>query len=140
MRTWRLTVLAGALVLALGARPSVGSAAVCPSAPRPLAQELRHELRVDPHRLFAVRSRARFTAPAVRAGVYFVSGDIGAAVATWAVNARAWRTGRGLIVAVDERARAVSPHRWRVSPRRYGISRRADGYARSRNCANPTRR
>ena len=101
----------------------------------------RGELR----RLFALRSRASFSGkdPQVRAGVYLVSGNIGVAVFTWAVNAQAWRTGRGLIVAVDAETRAVSPRRWVVSPRlldeRYGISEQTDGYARARACANPTR-
>jgi hypothetical protein len=79
----------------------------------------------------------------VRAGVYFVSGDVGAAVATWAVNTDAWRTGTGLIVAVDQQARTLSPQRWDVNRRRleqrFGISRHTDGYARARACANPTR-
>lgn len=80
----------------------------------------------------------------MRSGVYFVSGNIGAAVFTWAVNVEAWRTGAGLIVAADRETRAVSPRRWVVSPRlleeRYGISEHTDGYARARACANPTRR
>jgi hypothetical protein len=124
------------------------SSSVCPRAPRRLAAALRHGIRHGDwlQRLFAIRSRASFSGRAaeVRAGVYFVSGDIRAAVATWAVNAKAWRTGRGLIVAVDAEARAVSPRRWHVRPRRlehrFGVSRRTDGYARARGCANPTRR
>jgi len=108
---------------------------------------LRHEIRRggELRRLFAVRSRASFAtkAPAVRAGVDFVSGAVGAAVATWAVNTRALRTGAGLIVAVDSEARAVSPPRWDIDRRRleqrFGISRATDGFARARACANPTR-
>ncbi len=79
----------------------------------------------------------------VREGVYFVSGNIGAAVVTWAVDVQAWRTGTGLIVAVDRQTRAVSPRRWVVNPRqrdrRFGIGPHTDGYARARACANPTR-
>jgi hypothetical protein len=96
-------------------------------------------------RLFAVRSRSSFAGKAseVREGVYFVSGNDGAAVFTWAVDVQAWRTGRGLIVAADAQTRAVSPRRWIVRPEllnaRYGISERTDGYARARGCANPTR-
>ena len=92
-----------------------------------------------------MRSKASFAGKAaeVREGVYFVSGNNGAAVFTWAVNAQAWRTGAGLIVAVDPQTRAVSPHRWVVNPElleaRYGISERTDGYAEARGCANPTR-
>jgi hypothetical protein len=120
---------------------------VCPRAPHPLAQALRREIRRggELRRLFAVRSRASFAtkAPAVRAGGYFVSGDVGAAVATWAVNTRAWRSGAGLIVAVDPEARALSPPRWDVDrrrlERRFGIGQGTDGFARARECANPTR-
>jgi len=108
---------------------------------------LRNEVK-DGHglqRLFALRSRASFLGKSaqVRAGVYFVSGNIGPAVVTWAVDARAWRTGKGLVVAVDSETRAVSPRGWIVSPRqlqaRYGISEHTDGYAQARACANPTR-
>jgi hypothetical protein len=127
------------------ARPT--SSGICPSAPRRLAAALRHGIRRGGRlrRLFAIRSRASFAgkAPEVRAGVYFVSGDVGARVAAWAVNTRAWRTGAGLIVAVDAEARALSPSRWNVDrrrlERRFGISRGTDGYARARACANPTR-
>jgi hypothetical protein len=129
------------------AHPGSASSRVCPPAPDALATVLRDgmwrgsELR----RLVAVRSGASFSgkAPEVRAGVYFVSGSIGPAVVTWAVNKQAWRTGAGLIVAVDRQTRAVSPRRWVVSPRllqeRYGISEQTDGYNRARACANPTR-
>ena len=92
-----------------------------------------------------MRSKASFAGKAaeVREGVYFVSGNNGAAVFTWAVNAQAWRTGAGLIVAADPQTRAVSPHRWVVDPEllaeRYGISERTDGYTQARACANPTR-
>lgn len=119
----------------------------CPPAPRPLADVLRQEVRGGERlrRLFALRSKADFSrkAPAVREGVYFVSGNMGAAVFTWAVNAQAWRTGTGLIVAADGQTRAVSPRRWVVDARdlgrRFGISPHTDGYARARACANPTR-
>jgi hypothetical protein len=96
-------------------------------------------------RLVALRSRASFAGKAaeVRTGVYFVSGNIGAAVFTWAVDEQAWRTGTGLIVAADRETRAVSPRRWVVGPRlleeRYGINEETDGYTRARACANPTR-
>jgi hypothetical protein len=120
---------------------------ICPPAPRRLADILRQETRNGDRlkRLFAVRSNADFSdkAPAVRDGVYFVSGNIGAAVFTWAVDTRAWRTGQGLIVAADVQTRAVSPRRWAVNPRqlgeRFGIDPHTDGYARARSCANPTR-
>jgi hypothetical protein len=109
-----------------------------------LRKGVRHtgELR----RLFALRSKASFSGkdPQVRAGVYFVSGNIGAAVFTWAVNVRAWRTGAGLIVAADRETRAISPRRWIVGRRRleerYGINEQTEGYGRARACANPTRR
>jgi hypothetical protein len=82
-------------------------------------------------------------APDVQQGVYFVSGTIGGAVFTWAVNVQAWRTGAGLIVAADSETRAIS-RRWIVSSRlleeRYGINEQTDGYGRARACANPTRR
>jgi hypothetical protein len=121
---------------------------VCPPAPKHLAAVLRKGMRRtgDLRRLFALRSRATFSDkdPEVRSGVYFVAGNIGAAVFTWAVNVEAWRTGAGLIVAADRETRAVSPRRWVVSPgeleERYGIGRRTDGYARARACANATRR
>jgi len=158
-------VLAAALGLALGAlacgsgeaepsptrasdgQPRDVSSGGCPRAPEALAAVLREGVRRrgELRRLFALRSRASFSGkdPQVRAGVYLVSGNIGVAVFTWAVNAQAWRTGRGLIVAVDAETRAVSPRRWVVSPRlldeRYGISEQTDGYARARACANPTR-
>jgi hypothetical protein len=166
MLATRLPVLAGALGLMVGAagcggperdssaqsptsdaqRAAVSS--VCPRAPRELAAVLRKGLRRggDLQRLFALRSRSSFSDkdPEVRSGVYFVSGNVGAAVFTWAVNVPAWRTGVGLIVAADGETRDVSPRRWVVSPRllekRYGISERVDGYARARACANPTRR
>jgi hypothetical protein len=166
MLATRLPVLAGALGLAVGAagcgRPERDASAqnppsdaqraavssVCPRAPRELAAVLRKGVRSgsELQRLFALRSRASFADkdPQVRSGVYFVSGNVGAAVFTWAVNVPAWRTGAGLIVAVDSQTREVSPRRWVVSPRllekRYGISERVDGYARARACANPTRR
>jgi hypothetical protein len=119
----------------------------CPPAPGDLAAVLRNGVRGtgELRRLFAVRSKDSFSDkdPKVRSGVYFVSGSIGAAVFTWAVNRQAWRTGNGLIVAVDRETRAVSPRRWVVRPRvlreRYGISKRTDGYGRARACANPTR-
>jgi len=123
------------------------ASAVCPPAPRRLAAALRHGIRHGKklRRLFAVRSGASFTgkAPEVRGGVYFASGDVGAAVATWAVSTRAWQTGAGWIATVDAQARALSPPRWLVHPRRlerrFGISPSTDGYARARACANPTR-
>jgi hypothetical protein len=128
--------------------PRAAFSSVCPRAPRELAAVLRKGLRHggELQRLFALRSRASFTDkdPDVRSGVYFVSGNIGAEVFTWAVNVPAWRTGAGLIVAADRETREVSPRRWVVGPRllekRYGISERIDGYARARACANPTRR
>jgi hypothetical protein len=123
------------------------SSDVCPPAPRDLAAVLRTGARRGDQlrRLFALRSRASFSAkaPEVREGVYFVSGTIGAMVVTWAVNASAWRTGAGLIVAADQQTRAMSPRRWVMSPRqleeRFGINEETDGYARARACANPTR-
>lgn len=119
----------------------------CPPAPGRLAMVLRQEARDGQRlqRLFAVRSNADFSrkAPEVREGVYFVSGSIGAAVFTWAVNELAWRTGAGLIVAADPQTRAASPRRWVVSSRqldrRFGIGPQTDGYRRARACANPTR-
>jgi hypothetical protein len=133
-----------------GRRPAshvVPDSHTCPPAPRRLAAVLRQETRDGQRlqRLFAVRSNADFSrkAPAVREGVYFVSGNIGAAVFTWAVDAQARRTGTGLIVAADRQTRAVLPRRWVVSARdldrRFGISPHTDGYARARGCANPTR-
>jgi hypothetical protein len=154
-----LGLVAGASACGSGARDSSpGSRAsdaqpasvssVCPPAPRDLATVLRKGVRRtgELRRLFALRSRASFSDkdPQVRAGVYFVSGNIGAAVFTWAVNVQAWRRGAGLIVAADRQTRAVSPRRWVVSRRmleaRYGISEQTDGYGRARACANPTRR
>jgi hypothetical protein len=160
-----LPVLAAALGLLLGVaacgdgerdssppRPASdaqpASSSVCPPAPSDLAAVLRHGVRRtgELRRLFGVRSGAGFSHkdPAVRSGVYFVSGNVGAAVFTWAVNVRAWRTGEGLIVAADRETRAVSPRRWVVSSReleeRYGIGKQTDGYARARACANATRR
>jgi hypothetical protein len=94
---------------------------VCPPAPPDLAAVLRNGVRRtgELQRLFALRSRAGFSDkdPQVRSGVYFVSGNIGAAVFSWAVNVQAWRTGAGLIVAADRETRAVSPPRWVVSTR-----------------------
>ena len=96
-------------------------------------------------RLFAVRPKESFSEkdPKVRSGVYFVSGNIGAAVFTWAVNLQAWRTGNGLIVAVDRETRAVSPRRWVVRPPGSGSAmtsaRGLTAYGRARACANPTR-
>jgi hypothetical protein len=164
MPTRRLPVLAAALGLVLGvaacsggdpsppnpasdAQPA-GVSSVCPPAPSDLAAVLRKGVRRtgELRRLFALRSRASFSDKdaEVRAGVYFVSGNIGAAVFTWAVNVKAWRTGAGLIVAADRETRAVSPRRWvasaRLLERRYGISEQTDGYARARACTNPTRR
>ena len=129
------------------AGPASQPSGMCPPAPRRVAAVLREGARRGDRlrRLFAVRSRASFAgkAPEVRDGVYFVSGNDGAAVFTWAVDARAWRTGAGLIVAADRQTRAVSPRRWVVSPElleaRYGISERTDGYAQARACAIPTR-
>jgi hypothetical protein len=161
----RLPALAGALGLMFGAvacgrgeRDSspqnltsvmqpAGLSSECPPAPRKLAAVLRKELRREGElpRLFALRSRASFSDkdPHVRSGIYFVSGNIGATVLTWAVNVPAWQTGSGLIVAADQETRAVSPPQWVLSPRllktRYGISAHTDGYARARACANPTR-
>jgi hypothetical protein len=166
MSARRLPVLAAALGLMLGVAacgdgeqdsspPSTASGAqraslssVCPPAPSDLAAVLRKGVRHtgELRRVFALRSRASFSHkdPEVRSGVYFVSGNIGAAVFTWAVNVQAWRTGAGLIVASDRETRAISPRRWVMSPRqleeRYGISEQTHGYARARACANPTRR
>lgn len=163
--TRRLPILAAALGFALGAaacgsgertspptaasdaQPTGLASRVCPPAPHALATVLRREVRrgSELRRLFALRSRADFSDkdPQVRAGVYFVSGNIGPAVFTWAVNARAWRTGAGLIVAADQQTRAVSPTPWvvglRVLEERYGIGERTEGYVRARACANPTR-
>jgi hypothetical protein len=131
-------------------RPTAQTSAhshICPPAPRRLAAVLRQETRNGDRlrRLFAVPSKTDLSgkAPEVRDGVYFVSGNNGAAVFTWAVNAQAWRTGAGLIVAADRQTRAISPRRWIVNPRRleerFGISSETDGYARARACANPTR-
>jgi hypothetical protein len=129
------------------AGPASQPSSVCPPAPHRLAAVLRQGARRGDRlrRLFAVRSKASFAgkAPELREGVYFVSGNDGAAVFTWAVNAQAWRTGAGLIVAADRQTRAVSPRRWIVSPelleKRYGISEQTDGYGQARACANPTR-
>jgi hypothetical protein len=133
--------------MASNAQPPSGSS-VCPAAPDAIAATLRKGVRRggELRRLFALRSDTSFADkdPRVRSGVYFVSGNIGAAVFTWAVNVQAWRTGAGLIVAVDRETRAISPRRWvvrrRVLEERYGITEGTDGYARARACANPTRR
>jgi len=75
----------------------------CPPAPSDVAAVLRREMRRtdELRRLFALRSRASFSDkdPDVRSGDYFVSGNDGAAVFTWAVNERASRAGAGPIVA-----------------------------------------
>ena len=161
----RLPVLAAALGLMLGAaacnggehessppaaasdsQPASASSA-CPPAPEELAAVLRKGARApgELRRLFAVRSKDNFADKdsKVRSGVYFVSGNVGAAVFTWAVDVQAWRTGNGLIGAVDRETRAVSPRRWTVRPRvlrkRYAISEKTDGYGRARACADPTR-
>jgi hypothetical protein len=149
-------VVAAALGIVLGAVACNGgeqdlspasASSDCPRAPEELAAVLRKGVRGpgELRRLFAVRSKDNFADkdPKVRSGVYFVSGNVGAAVFTWAVNHRAWRTGAGLIVAVDRETRAVSPRRWivprQVLENRYGIGQRTDGYGRARSCANPTR-
>jgi hypothetical protein len=127
--------------------PASATSDHCPRAPDRLAHALRRGTRDGDRlrRLFALPSKADFSgkAPAVREGVYFVSGNVGAAVFTWAVNAQAYRTGAGLIVAADRQTRAVSPRRWVVPAplldERYGISPETDGYNRARACANPTR-
>jgi hypothetical protein len=127
--------------------PSAQSRA-CPTAPHSLTATLRDGARgVSLGRVFAVRSHSSFEgrARAVRAGVYFVSADLGVVpvVGTWVANERAFRSGQGLILAVDKQARSASPGRWKVAPgvlaSRFGIDAHTDGFARSRNCANPTR-
>jgi hypothetical protein len=59
----------------------------CPPAPRALAAVLREGVRAtgELRRMFAVRSKDSFSDkdPKVRSGVYFVAGNIGAAVFTW---------------------------------------------------------
>jgi hypothetical protein len=161
----RLPVLAAAFGLTLGAAacgagerdsspPRAASDAQpasvssgCPPAPGDLAAVLRRGVRHAGRlrRLFAVRSMASFSGKdsEVQSGAYFVSGNIGAAVFTWAVNSQALRTGAGLILAADRETRAVSPRRWIVHPgvleERYGISEHTDGYIRARRCANATR-
>jgi hypothetical protein len=163
MATLRLPALALAVVVA-GSSAGCGSANTsprsargtgtssgsdaCPHAPHRLEATLRDGVRrTRVGRVFAVHSNSSFKerAPAVRAGVYFIAADlgVGAAVGTWAANERAFRGGRGLILALDNEARAVSPRRWRIAPRalarRFGIDPHTNGWARSRECANPTR-
>jgi len=88
----------------------------------------------------AVKSRDSFTSGprGLAAGVYFVSARVrGFGVATWAADARAFKTGGGYIADVGPVARRVSVYAVDLPPstlRSWGLSEQAHGYAQSRRC------
>jgi hypothetical protein len=73
-----------------------------------------------------------------RDGVYFVSANLQSiGMATWAVGARAFRTGGGLIVAIGKTARAVANLGVDIPSgtlAHWGISTTTNGFAASRAC------
>jgi hypothetical protein len=88
----------------------------------------------------AVKSRDSFTSGprGLAAGVYFVSAQVrGFGIATWAADARAFKTGGGYIADVGPVARRVSVYAVDIPPstlRSWGLSEQAHGYAQSRRC------
>lgn len=88
----------------------------------------------------AVRSRDQITSGprGFRAGAYIVSARVrGFGIATWAADARAFRTGGGFITVMGPLARRVSILGIDISVstlRNWGLSETTHGYAASRRC------
>lgn len=87
-----------------------------------------------------VKSRAQITSGprGFAAGTYFVSAQVrGFGIATWAADAKAFRTGGGFITVVGPVARRVSILGVDLPPsslQAWGLSENTDGYAASRRC------
>jgi hypothetical protein len=139
------------LALEIGAAPAGGATATvertaagrCLSVPRPMVAALKSGLKAKAQGRLgtarAVRSRAHLTSPrGFAAGTYFVSAPVrGFGVATWAADARAFRTGGGFITAVGPVARRVSVFGIdlpAITLRLWGLTESTDGYAASRRC------
>jgi hypothetical protein len=130
-----------AAVAALVAVAWPAAAGACTAPPKALLASLRHGLKPSAHAQLrtvdAVRGRGRFKSVFAK-GVWFVSGDVGGRIATWAVSPDAFRTGHGAIFALDRTARTVSSFGVLVSPAliaTWGVSTHTPGYAESRACA-----
>ena len=84
-----------------------------------------------------VKSEGEFSGlRGLQEGVYFVSADVrpSPGIATWAVSAEQWRTGGGLILAIDPAARAVTDFGADLDPSGFGLDGSAEGYEESRDC------
>jgi hypothetical protein len=113
-------------------------------APRPLVAALSSGLKPGARgRLgtpYAVRSRSQISGPRGFAqGAYFVSAYVrGFGIATWAADARAYRTGGGFITGVGVVAPRVSYLGIDIPPSTlaaWGLTERTHGFAESRRCA-----
>jgi len=145
-----VAVAACALIAAASVSPASSSSArtaawrACLTPHRPLLKALKASLTREARgrlgRVRAAKAHTKYTVPrGLASGVYFVSADIrGFGVATWAASASEYKTGGGLLIAVDSVARVVSTagtdiprstlSRWGLTPktkdRGYAISRR----------------
>ena len=111
----------------------------CEKAPRVVVNGLKDGLkRGKLASAYGVRSSDEFTGPAgLQEGVYFVSANVkpNPGVATWGVSAEVWKTGGGLIFAIDKAARSVTDFGADVDPSIFGLTESAEGYEESRECA-----
>jgi hypothetical protein len=116
----------------------------CITAPRPLVAAISSSLKPRARgrlgRAYAVRSQAQISGPRGFArGAYFVSAYVrGFGIATWAADARAYRTGGGFITGVGVVARRISILGVDIPPSTlaaWGLTERTDGFAASRRCA-----
>ncbi len=138
------SAIGAALVSEAGATREDVEADPCLSVPRAmvgaLSSGLKPKARGKLGKTKAVRSRAQISGPrGFAAGAYFVSAPVrGFGVATWAADARAFRTGGGFITGVGPVARRVSYLGVDLPPsalQAWGISERTHGYVASRRCA-----
>lgn len=92
---------------------------------------------------WAVRSRSHFGGlRGIREGpVYFVSASVrGYGIATWAVDADAFRSGGGVVLGVGTVARRFSDAGVDIpvgTLKIWGLTPSAEGYTASRSCVTP---
>ena len=72
----------------------------------------------------------------LREGVYFISAEFRPrpGVATWAVDDEFFRTGGGVVIAVDSAARALTDYGADLNPSELGLTEATHGFAESRAC------
>ena len=151
MRLRLLTSLTPCLLLIAGCgQESTDEAKRCKKASPAAVSALSDGLRGQGELTKAVMVKSRDSAPLAdlrKGGLYLVSGelegkafqvprgfDVEGDVATWAVSGEFVKTGRGLVVGVENLAQRVSEGGARPAQRKLGPGFDIDGFSRSRRC------